>query len=116
VVQHYLRNGSHPIVTVLDCSKAFDTCRFSTLFARLLDKGVPEIVLGAMVTVYQEHYDWVSWGKAKSALFPILNGTRQGGVASPVFWSIYCDPLIQGVGVGAQCTCCMFVHGDYYVC
>ena len=105
VVQHYLRNGSNPIVTVLDCSKAFDTCRFSTLFSSLLDKGVPGIVVRAMMTVYQEQYAWVSWGQARSELFPILNGTRQGSVASPVLWSVYCDPLIQELrqlGVGAH--------------
>ena len=105
VVQHYLKNGSHPIVTVLDCSKAFDTCRFSTLFGRLLEKGVPAIVVRTMMTVYEEQYAWVSWGRAKSELFPILNGTRQGSVASPALWSIYCDPLIQELrklGVGAH--------------
>ena len=56
VVQHYLRNGSHPIVTVLDCSKAFDTCKFGTLFAKLLEKGVAPIVVRAMMTAYEEQY------------------------------------------------------------
>ena len=49
VVQHYLQNGSNPIVTVLDCSKAFDTCRFSTLFSKLLDKGLPPIDVQVMM-------------------------------------------------------------------
>ena len=105
VVQHYLRNGSHPIVAVLDCSKAFDTCKFGTLFAKLLEKGVPPIVVRAMMTAYEDQYAWVSWGNAKSELFPILNGTRQGSVASPALWAIYCDPLIQELrrlGVGAH--------------
>ena len=105
VVQHYLRNGTNPIVTVLDCSKAFDTCRFSTLFSRLLDKGIPPIVVRVMMTVYEEQYAWVKWGEARSELFPILNGTRQGSVSSPALWAIYCDPLIQALrdlGVGAH--------------
>ena len=70
VVQHYLRNGTQPIVTVLDCSKAFDTCRFSTLFARLVDKGVPPIVVRIMMTVYEDQYAWVSWGR------PVSNSQR----------------------------------------
>ena len=105
VVQHYLRNGSHPIVAVLDCSKAFDTCKFGTLFAKLLEKGVPAIVVRAMMTIYEKQYAWVSWGDAKSDMFPILNGTRQGSVASPALWAIYCDPLIKELtklGAGAQ--------------
>ena len=93
VVQHYLRNGSNPVVTVLDCSKAFDTCKFSTLFTKLLEKGVPPIVVQVMMSIYEDQYAWVSWGSAKSDRFPITNGTRQGSVASPVLWAIYCDAV-----------------------
>ena len=45
VVGHFLRNGSHPILTVLDCTKAFDTCMFGTMFNKLLDTGLPPIVI-----------------------------------------------------------------------
>ena len=75
------------------------------LFARLVEKGVPAIVVRIMMTVYEDQYGWVSWGSAKSDLFPILNGTRQGSVASPSLWAVYCDPLIQelrNLGVGAH--------------
>ena len=57
------------------------------------------------MTVYEEQYAWVKWGEARSELFPILNGTRQGSVSSPALWAIYCDPLIQALrdlGVGAH--------------
>jgi hypothetical protein len=70
VVQHYLRNGTNPIVTVLDCSKAFDTCRFSTLFSIFLDKGIPPIVVRVMMTVYEEQYPWVKWGRPGQNYFP----------------------------------------------
>ena len=45
VVGLYLRNGTNPILTVLDCSKAFDTCRFDTMFTKLLHTGMPPIVV-----------------------------------------------------------------------
>ena len=45
VANHYLQLGSHPIVTLLDCSKAFDTCKFSILFTRLLQRGIPAIIV-----------------------------------------------------------------------
>ena len=41
VVQHLLRTGTNPVITVLDCTKAFDIGKFSILFERILDKGVP---------------------------------------------------------------------------
>ena len=50
VVQHFIRQGSHPIVTRLDCNAAFDTCKFETLFNRVLEKGVPPIVVRALMT------------------------------------------------------------------
>ena len=52
VVQHFLRQGSHPIVTLLDCKAAFDTCKFETLFRRVLEKGVPAIVVRALMFSY----------------------------------------------------------------
>ena len=44
------------------------------------------------------------WGRGcTSTTFTIANGTRQGSVASPAFWSVYLDPLFselrrEGVG------------------
>ena len=54
---------------------------------------------------YQQQYAWVRWGQVRSDTFPIRNGTRQGSIASPVFWAVYCDLLIKELrqlGVGAH--------------
>ena len=83
VIGHYLRRGTNPIITVLDCSKAFDTCRFSTLFTKVLDTGMPPIVVRAFMYMYQQQYAWVRWGQSISNRFGIKNGTRQGSMASP---------------------------------
>ena len=105
VIGHYLRNGSHPIMTVLDCSKAFDTCRFSTLFSKLLDTGMPPVVVRAFMFMYQQQQAWVKWGNSVSSLFNISNGTRQGSMASPSLWTVYLDLLIKELrqlGVGCH--------------
>ena len=105
VVGHFLRNGSHPILTVLDCSKASDTCKFSVLFTKLLDAGLPPVVIRVLMFVYQEQFAWVKWGDTKSDLFTIINGTRQGSMISPALWSIYLDMLIKELrelGVGCH--------------
>ena len=80
-----LRGGIYPIVTVLDCSKAFDKCKFSLLFKRLMEKGLPPIVVRVLVFIYMEQYSWVKWGDARSSQFGISNGTRQGAILSPLF-------------------------------
>ena len=37
----------------------------------------------------------VGWGRARSDMFRIWNGTRQGSIASPVICSVYCDMLLK---------------------
>ena len=37
---------------------------------------------------------WVRWGRARSELFPIVNGTRQGSVLSPTLFAIYMDEIL----------------------
>ena len=105
VVGHFLRNGTNPILTVLDCSKAFDTCKFSTMFTKLLDTGMPAIVVRIFMYTYQHQYAWVKWGQSVSSRFQIRNGTRQGSMASPALWSVYLDLLIKelrNLGVGCH--------------
>ena len=105
VVQKMLRGGINPIVTVLDCSKAFDKCKFSLLFKRLLDKGLPPIVVRVLAYIYMEQYGWVKWGDAKSGLITMSNGTRQGAILSPIFWAVYADPMLKrlrALGLGAH--------------
>lgn len=105
VVQHLLRNGTNPIVTVLDCTKAFDLCKFSLLFKRISESGMPPIVVRVLMHMYEEQYAWVKWGNVQSSKFSISNGTRQGAVLSPTFWAVYCDMMIKELrhlGVGAH--------------
>ena len=105
VLQYMLRGGISPIVAVLDCSKAFDKCKFNLLFKRLLDKGLPAVVVRVLVYMYMEQQAWVKWGESKSSQMNISNGTRQGAILSPIFWSVYADPLLQrlrALGLGAH--------------
>ena len=39
VASYYLRRGTSCILTLLDCSKAFDTCQFSTLFQNFMKRS-----------------------------------------------------------------------------
>ena len=103
VANLFMRNGTNPIMTLLDCSKAFDMCKYSILFSKLLEKGLPAVVVRAIITVYEKQYAWVRWGRAKSEIFPIVNGTRQGSVLSPALFAIYMDEILvtlRNLGVG----------------
>ena len=103
VASYFLRIGKPCIVTLLNCTKAFDLCKFSTLFEKLRKKGLPPIVIRVLMYIYEHQYAWVRWGDAKSSIFGIVNGTRQGSVLSPTIFAIYIDDLLkelQNLGVG----------------
>ena len=106
--QQFLRGGSKPVAVVLDCSKAFDKAKFLILFHLLLeeDRKVPAVVVRILAFSYQEQVAWVHWGRqCTSSTFRISNGTRQGSVASPAFWSVYVDPFFRELregGVGCH--------------
>ena len=111
VVNYFLQRGSNPIMTLLDCSKAFDTCKFSVLFTKLIDRKVPPIVVRTLVSVYENQYAWVKWDSARSNVFTIRNGTRQESILSPALFAVYIDDLLQELrSLGVGC----YVAGIYY--
>lgn len=52
MLQHYLRQGSKPVAVVLDCTKAFDLAKFNIMFGRLLERGMPSIVVRVIAFSY----------------------------------------------------------------
>ena len=47
----------------------------------------------------------LSGGDGRYSQFAISNGTRQGAILSPIFWSVYVDPLLmrlRALGLGAH--------------
>jgi hypothetical protein len=67
---------------------------------------MPAILVRILIYSYEEQVAWVRWGRACcSGTFGIGNGTRQGSVASPAFWSVYLDPLfaeLREAGIGCH--------------
>ena len=94
VTTYFMRRGTAVTACLLDCSKAFDKCRFDKLFDKLISKGLPAIVVQVLVFAYEEQQGWVKLGGKKSSSFNITNGTRQGSVLSPVLFSVYLDDLL----------------------
>ena len=51
---YFIRKKTPVIITLLDCTMAFDKCRFDILFGKLLERRLPPVVLLVFVFVYQE--------------------------------------------------------------
>ena len=76
-----------------------------SLFAKLIDRGLPLPVVRFLSFWYSSQKMKVRWEKSLSNPFHLSNGVRQGGVLSPVLFSVYLDSLLQKLadsGVGCH--------------
>ena len=94
VTNYFMRRGSAVNACLLDCSKAFDKVKFDILFRKLIDRGLPPIVVRVLAYIYEEQTGFVKMAGLTSEGFSIANGTRQGSVLSPLLFSIYLDGLL----------------------
>ena len=87
----------------LDASKAFDRVDHHLLFKKLFQRDLPPVVVRALLTWYSEQEVSVLWNQSSSDKFSISNGVRQGGVLSPILFTVYMDDLLlelERAGVG----------------
>ena len=109
-ISHYTNNGSQVYALFLDASKAFDRLNFIKLFSKLLNKKMCPITVRLLLNMYLNQKIQVKWNGILSEPFNVSNGVRQGGVLSPLFFSIYIDELlIKLKKSGFGCTI-----GSYY--
>ena len=80
---------------LLDASKAFDRVEYVKLFSDLRERKLCPIVLRLLMNMYVNQCLQVRWNSLVSDRFSIANGVKQGGVLSPILFSIYMDKLIK---------------------
>ena len=95
IIEYYMRNGSEVFVCVMDMTKAFDNVQHSTLFWKLIDKGIPSIYIRLLLVMYEKQEANVRWNDVLSEAFPVSNGVKQGAVLSPILYCIYTDGLFS---------------------
>lgn len=94
VMNNFNRKNTNVFCTLLDASKAFDRVEFVMLFRSLIKKGICPIVCRFLVNLYTSQLIRVKWGETYSDPSGIQNGVKQGGVMSPVLFSVYLDDLL----------------------
>ena len=104
----YVSNGTNIFGCFLDASKAFDRVNHSLLFKALWKRKLPLPVMRLLLTWYSEQSLSIRWGPIHSTSFGVANGVRQGGVLSPILFTVYLDELIKRIkatGVGCHFNC-----------
>ena len=68
---------------------------YETLIRLLLKKELPKCIIRLILDSYTRQTSCALWNNVKSNYFTMANGVKQGGVISPIFLSLYIDPLLE---------------------
>ena len=94
-IEWFTQNDSSVFCTLLDASRAFDRVEYMRLFQSLVDKGICPVVCRFLVNLYTSQAVRVKWCNTLSDPCTVLNGVKQGGVMSPILFSVYLDDLLS---------------------
>ena len=104
VTHLYNSSGSDVYITLLDASRAFDRVDYIKLFRLLISRGICPIVTRFLLKLYTQQHVRVRWGNVCSTSFPVSNGVKQGGVLSPLLFTLYLDSLLKRLS-SLPCGC-----------
>ena len=65
------------------------------MFRILLDRGLSPIVIRCLIDQYTRQRAQAIWEGETSQYFTVENGIRQGGILSPVLFTVYMDGLLS---------------------
>ena len=99
IIQYYLNNDSNVYVTLLDASRAFDRVNYVKLFRVLVKRKLCPLVTRFLLMLYTNQSIRVKWGSCISSVCAVSNGVKQGGVMSPILFTIYIDELLNRLRV-----------------
>jgi hypothetical protein len=75
------------------------------MFKILMDKNVPYCVIRVIKDNYLRQNVCVMWDSYRSPSFSVSNGVKQGGVMSPILFTMYIDVLLlrlKDSGIGCH--------------
>ena len=93
-INYYLHNKSDIYMCTIDASKAFDCVNLFVLFNLLRKRNFCPLYLRFLMYSYCNQRMRVRWNSSNSREFLLSNGVKQGGVLSPLLFSVYLDDLL----------------------
>lgn len=103
IVTYYINRGSKVYACFLDATKAFDRIRYDKLFQMLIDREMPCIIVRSLLDMYQRQKVRTTWQGSSCEYFDVCNGIKQGGILSPLLYTVYADELfkrLKDAGIG----------------
>src|SRR6266568_288997 len=93
-IDYFTKKGATVTVCSLDMEKAFDKMNRDALFIKMMKKRIPLTLINIFWCWFEKSASKVRWGNCYSEPFDVRSGTRQGGVFSPVLFSIFIDDVL----------------------
>ena len=93
IIQYYKNKHTDIYVVFLDASKAFDKIQYIKLCKVLHNKGLCPLICRLLAFMYTYQSVCIKWGKVKSDHVFVSNGEKQGGILSPILFTLYMDIL-----------------------
>ena len=93
--KYFIKKGTKVYCAFVDASKAFDKVLHNGLFVELIKKNVSPRFVNILKNWYSKLYASVMWNGVVGLVFPIYCGVRQGGILSPLLFSVYTDDLLN---------------------
>lgn len=93
IVNYYRSLSSNVYICFMDAAKAFDRVNHWYLFDKLLNRGVPKLIVKLLSVWYCTQSFSVKWSNIISTSFKVQNGVRQGGILSPRLFNVFIDEL-----------------------
>ena len=117
VINFYIHKDGCIYMCMLDASKAFDPVNHLSLFNKLKLRIMCPTILKFLMCTYQRQSVMVNWNGECSSTFSVGNGVKQGGVFSPVLFTVYLDGLIdklkkEGLGCHFSGHFVGFIYAD----
>jgi len=91
----------------VDAKVDFDRVNLEKLLDKIHTKGVDRRFIATLQYWFEVQRFKIKWSGYFSESFPVLNGVRQGGVLSPLLYSLYVDDLnLRLAQTGIGCFIC----------
>ena len=110
VVKFFNNRNSTVNIGSIDLRKAFDKTNIYGILCMLQDKCVNKDIVSILENWFLKNSTSIKWQNIKSHDIPLMSGVKQGGILSPLLFTLYVDIVLEklensklGCFIGYKC-------------